>query len=54
MKLTVMFREPEAKNSHGDNPRVSRVDLIMGEVHGASEDVNTDRNPTTRVLARFV
>ena len=52
--LTVTFRDPEAKNAHGDNPRVSRVDLIMGDVHGASEDANADRNPTTRVLARFV
>ena len=52
--LTVTFRDPDAKNTHGDNPRVSRVDLIVGEVHGASEDANVDRNPTTRVLARFV
>ena len=52
-QLTVQFRDPEAKNTHGDNPRVSRVDVIVGEVHGASEDANVDRNPTTRVLARF-
>lgn len=52
--LTVAFRDPDAKNSHGDNPRVSRVDLIMGEIHAASEDASLDRNPTTRVLARFV
>ena len=52
--LTVTFRDPEAKNTHGDNPRVSRVDLIVGDVHGGSEDANADRNPTTRVLARFV
>jgi hypothetical protein len=51
--LTVTFRDPEATNTHGDNPRVSRVDVIVGEVHGASEDANVDRNPTTRVLARF-
>src|SRR5688572_883303 len=52
--LSVRFRDPDAKNTHGDNPRVSRVDVIVGEVHGASEDANVDRNPTTRVLARFV
>jgi hypothetical protein len=52
--ITVRFRDPETKNTHGDNPRVSRVDLIMGEVHGASEDPNLDRNPTARVVARFV
>lgn len=51
--LIVKFRDPDAKNTHGDNPRVARVDLIMGEVHGPSEDANGDRNPSTRVLARF-
>jgi len=54
ISLTVKFRDPDAKNARGDNPRVSRVDVIMGDVHGASEDANVDRNPTTRVLARFV
>ena len=52
--LTVKFRDPDAKNTHGDNPRVARVDVIMGEIHGPSEDANADRNPTTRVIARFV
>ena len=51
--LTVTFRDPDGKNRHGDNPRVSRVDVIIGDVRGASEDANVDRNPTTRVLARF-
>ena len=48
------FRDPDAKNTHGDNPRVARVDVIMGEIHGPSEDANADRNQTTRVVARFV
>ena len=52
--LTVKFRDPDAKNTHGDNPRVARVDVIMGEIHGPSEDANGDRNQTTRVIARFV
>jgi hypothetical protein len=51
--LTVKFRDPDVRNAHGDNPRVSRVDVIVGEIHGASEDANLDRNPTTRVVARF-
>jgi len=29
------------------------VDLIVGDVGGASNDLTTDRNPTTRVVARF-
>lgn len=51
--LTVMFRDPESNNSRGENPRVARVDVIVGDVRGASEDPNLDRNPTTRVAARF-
>ena len=51
--LSVKFRDPNSNNAHGDNPRVSRVDLITGEVRGTSEDANADRNPTTRVIARF-
>ena len=51
--LTVTFRDPDGKNRHGDNPRVSRVDVIIGDVRGASEDANVDRNPTTKVLSRF-
>lgn len=53
VNLTVTFRDPGSKNSRGDDPRVSRVDVIVGSVLGASEDANADRNPTTRVLARF-
>ena len=48
------FRDPDAKNTHGDNPRVARVNVIMGEIHGPSEDANADRNQTTRVIARVV
>ena len=51
--LTVTFRDPESNNARGENPRVARVDVIAGEVHGPSADPNLDRNPTTRVVARF-
>ena len=51
--LTVTFRDPDGKNRRGDNPRVSRVDVIVGDVRGAAEDATVDRNPTTKVLARF-
>ena len=30
-----------------------RVDVIVGEVRGPASDPANDRNPTTRVLARF-
>ena len=51
--LTVSFSDPDARNVHGDDPRVSRVDVIIGDVRGMSEDATSDRNPTTKVLSRF-
>ena len=50
---TVRFRDPETPNAAGENPAVRRVDVIVGEVRGRSSDPSVDRNPTTRVLARF-
>ena len=51
--LTIHFRDPEGNNARGENPRVSRVDVIVGEVRGQAADLTLDKNPTTRVLARF-
>ncbi len=51
--LTLRFRDPQTTNARGENPRVSRVDLILGEIHGPVADRNGDRNNTTRVIARF-
>ena len=50
---TVRFRDPETPNVAGENPAVRRVDVIVGEVRGPTSDPANDRNPTTRVLARF-
>ena len=50
---TVRFRDPETANRAGENPAVRRVDVIVGEVRGPTPDPANDRNPTTRVLARF-
>ena len=50
---TVRFRDPENANGAGENPAVRRVDLIVGEVRGRASDPAHDRNPTTRVFARF-
>ena len=50
---TVRFRDPESPNGAGENPAVRRVDVIIGEVRGPASDPSVDRNPTTRVLARF-
>jgi hypothetical protein len=51
--VTIRFRDPSAKNARGEDPRVSRVDLIMGDIRGPVADRSTDRNETTRVVARF-
>ena len=50
---TVTFRDPETVNAAGDNPTVRRTDVIVDEVRGPTSDPANDRNPTTRVLARF-
>jgi len=53
VQVTVRFLDPAGPNHHGDDPRVSRVDLITGDVRGPTSDRSTDTNPTTRVAARF-
>jgi len=53
VSVTITFKDPNASNSHGDNPKVNRVDLIMGDVTGKVEDRSTAVNPTTKVVARF-
>ena len=50
---TVRLRDPETANAAGENPAVRRVDVIVGEVQGPASDPANDRNPTTRVFARF-
>ena len=50
--ITVRFRDPDGKNARGDNPRVSRVDVIAGDVRGKSDNLSADKNPTTRVIVR--
>ena len=53
VSVTIRFRDPAAKNTHGDTPKVSRVDFIVGEVRGTSEDPNLNKNGYTRVVSRF-
>ncbi|MCP4093227.1 MAG: phosphoesterase [Planctomycetes bacterium] len=54
-EVTVQIRlqQPRVPNAHGDWPKLRRVDLIVGEVHGVAADANTDHNPTTKVVKRF-
>jgi hypothetical protein len=53
VRVTVKFRDPETMNANGDNPKVARVDLIVGDVRGAVADRNSNENDTTKVIARF-
>lgn len=53
VRVTVRFRDPDRKNANGDDPRVARVDLIVGDVRGPVVDRASDRNETARVVARF-
>ena len=53
VQVTVRFLDPVAPNHRGHEPNVSRVDLIAGDVTGLVSDRATDKNPTTRVVARF-
>ncbi len=51
--VTIRFKDPDTLNSWKENPKVSRVDLILGEVNGPVINQNSDSNPTTKVIARF-
>jgi len=53
IQVTIKIRDPATKNYHGDNPRVRRVDLIVGEITGKVTDKSTDTNNSTRVVERF-
>lgn len=53
LKVQIRFLDPRGQNANGDNPRVARVDLIIGKVGGEAADPHSDHNPSTHVLARF-
>jgi len=53
VEITIRVLDPTETNAHGDNPAVTRVDLIAGEITGMLDDPSQDTNPTTRVLHRF-
>ncbi len=53
VEVTIRVLDPAGLNTHGDDPAVARVDVILGEVGGILADPTQDTNPTTRVLRRF-
>jgi hypothetical protein len=53
VKVSIRLRDPGGKNFNAENPAVSRVDLIVGQVTGPVQDKAADKNSTTRVEKRF-
>ena len=51
--VTIRFLDPDTSNHHGDNPAVTRIDLIAGEMHGHVSDPATDSHAHTEIVARF-
>jgi hypothetical protein len=51
--INIRARDPNLNNPSGDNPEVTRIDLIVGEVMGPSADPTLDTNATTGVVQRF-
>lgn len=53
IQITIKVRDPKTLNHHGDNPQVTRVDLIVGEITGKYSDLTKDFNPSTKVEKRY-
>jgi hypothetical protein len=53
--VTVSIRvlDPDSLNAGGRNPEVNRIDLIVGDVTGISDDPTIDSNSSVRVVRRF-
>ena len=52
--VTIRFRDPDAPNHAGLNPRVARVDLIAGDVRRPLINRHAAINETARVIAGLV
>ena len=51
--VTIRFRDPDTPNQNGENPKVNRVDVIVGDIRGPVTDPHADTNETARVISRF-
>ena len=51
--VEVKFRDPEQANGSGNNPSVSRLDIIVGQVVGYHDDASTDSHQHVKVVKRF-
>ena len=53
VRVRIRFRDPDGDNAHGDNPAVSRLDVIAGPIAGRAEDGAPAVHDQARVAARF-
>ncbi|MCB1692817.1 MAG: hypothetical protein KDI19_08630, partial [Pseudomonadales bacterium] len=51
--ILLRVRDPAAQNAGGEDPVVTRIDLIRGDLTGVAIDRSSARNPTTRIEARY-
>lgn len=51
--MTLALREPQTANFNGDQPALSRVDVIVGEIKGPAGDPSADTFPSARVAIRL-
>lgn len=51
--VNIRVRDPATRNPAGDNPKVNRIDLIVGDVRGKVSDPDSNTNDSTRVVKRF-
>lgn len=51
--IAIRFRDPDGHNFHRDNPRVERVDLIVGAIDGPAKDREADHTASATVRQRF-
>jgi hypothetical protein len=53
VQIEIRVRDPDGKNGNGNNPALSRIDLIVGNVGARSADLTINSNNSTRVRNRF-
>ncbi len=53
ININIRVRDPLEANHNGDQPKVARIDLIIGNVTGPHADRTLDTNNSTRVAKRF-
>ncbi|WP_440903376.1 phosphoesterase [Catenovulum sp. SX2] len=53
ISIKIRVRDPSSNNANAENPQVTRIDLIKGNITGRNQDANNHHNPSTQVIKRF-